>query len=389
MIRATSGGLAMREDGGRGRTGKFLKHGHGSCVEGGMIFRSEAGAWRWRGVIWLLLLAVAGEMRAAADVVTTRDTLVYKDGDRVQGTLVTRSEGLVVFKSDRFGELRVPADDAVVILAEKPPGVTIPVVAQGILPAAKAPATAAERADEERVRLWDRFSPGVLTAKVRNFFGPWHGRLAFSSEVVSDSAERNNFALEAQLRRKWEKDEVQLNARFDYAETNDVRTTDLVKAWGSWRREFNQKHFTQYRPTVEWNRAARRDGVPNDYVLLQQEIGIGYHLLTTASRKVRLGVSQNRFDLWNLAPAHAHTARGVQSAFEEVELKLPWQMGLTQRGVWYPVGGRHDGWENRIELNKKLTETLSTSVQHEIRRDNPDGSAQDYTRLKLLFGLDF
>ena len=50
---------------------------------------------------------------------------------------------------------------------------------------------------------------------------------------------------------------------------------------------------------------------------------------------------------------------------------------------------QNDGWENRVELNKKLTETLSTSVRHEIRRDNPDGSAQDYTRLKLLFGLDF
>jgi hypothetical protein len=32
---------------------------------------------------------------------------------------------------------------------------------------------------------------------------------------------------------------------------------------------------------------------------------------------------------------------------------------------------------------------LSTSVRHEIRRNNPDGTAQDFTRLKLLVGLDF
>jgi hypothetical protein len=75
--------------------------------------------------------------------------------------------------------------------------------------------------------------------------------------------------------------------------------------------------------------------------------------------------------------------------FEEVELTLPWRMSLSQRGVWYPVRNQPDAWENRIELNKKLTETLSTSLRHEIRRNNPDGSAQDYTRLKLLFGLDF
>ena len=64
-------------------------------------------------------------------------------------------------------------------------------------------------------------------------------------------------------------------------------------------------------------------------------------------------------------------------------------MGLVQRGVWYPVKDLPDGWENRVELNKKLTETLSTSVRHEMRRNNPDGSAQDYTRLKLLLGFDF
>jgi hypothetical protein len=129
--------------------------------------------------------------------------------------------------------------------------------------------------------------------------------------------------------------------------------------------------------------------VPNDYILLQQEIGVGYHLYTAPSGKVRLGVSQNLFDVWNSAPVEEHTSRGVPSAFEEIELKLPWQMGLTQRGVWYPVKEDDHGWENRIELNKKLTETLSTAIRHEIRRNNPDGSSQDYTRLKLLFGLDF
>jgi len=129
--------------------------------------------------------------------------------------------------------------------------------------------------------------------------------------------------------------------------------------------------------------------VPNDYVLLQQEIGVGFNVLGTPGRKLRTGVSANLFDLWNTAPKSDHSSRGVASMFEEVEWTLPWRMTLTQRGVWYPVRGQEDGWENRIELNKKLTETLSTSVRHEIRRNNPDGSAQDYTRMKLLFGFDF
>src|SRR5690606_10368656 len=99
--------------------GKYLKQEAWACVEGGMIWRiNPAGA---PGGWWVLLLAVLanlafGESDAGA---TTRDTLVYKDGDRVQGVLVTRQDDMIVFKSDRFGELRVPAADAVVILAEK------------------------------------------------------------------------------------------------------------------------------------------------------------------------------------------------------------------------------------------------------------------------------
>lgn len=326
---------------------------------------------------------------AAETPANTRDTLVFKDGDRIHGTLVRSGADEIVFRADRFGEVRVKITDAVVIPAQKAPE---PSPAEKIAPAAtpqaRAAAAAAE-AEEERVTIWDRFSPGVLTANVRRFFGPWSGRLAFSTEVISDVSEINNHSVEARLTRKWQRDEVQLNVRYDYAETNDVPTTDMVKAWGSYRHEFSKKWFAQYRPTAEWNHASRRQGVPNDYVLLQQELGVGFHVFTSATRTLRAGVSQNLFDIWNSAPTPDHTSRGVQSGFEELELKLPWRMGLTQRGVWYPVNGQKDGWENRFELNKKLTETLSTAVRHEIRRNNPDGSAQDYTRLKLLFGLDF
>lgn len=359
--------------------------------------------WRLAGIGLVLVFGCNVNVCAEADAAAnTRDTLVYKDGDRIHGSLVRKSAEEIVFRSDRFGELRVKAADAVVIpgVASPPkpdeakPAPTVAATAPQPQPSAEAEAKARAKAvkeeeEEERVTIWDRFSPGVLTANVRKFFGPWGGRLMFSTEVVSDVADRNNHSVEAKLSRKWKNDEVQMTARYDYAETNNVPTTDILRASGSWRHQFNKKWFAQYRPSAEWNHASRRQGVPNDYVLLQQEIGLGYNVFTSATRTVRTGVSQNLFDIWNSAPTPDHTSRGVQSVFEEVELKLPWRMGLTQRGVYYPVQGQKDGWENRIELNKKLTETLSTSVRHEIRRNNPDGSAQDYTRLKLMFGLDF
>ncbi len=350
---------------------------------------------------WVLLgVAVALRVGAAEGAAEAQDALVYKDGDRVQGRLVSREGGVIVFKSERFGELRVPAADAVVIVAEKTKAVAKPAGAAKAAPtedlakmetkpAAALVKVAADHDEEERVRRWDRFSPWVLTARVREFFGPWHGRLALSTETVTDSSERQTSAVDATLRRKWERDEVFVNARFDYSATDRVTTTDVVKATGSWRHDFTGRQFAHYRPSLEWNRANRKAGLPADYLLLQQEIGTGFTVLNTPGRKLRTGVSQNLFDLWNAQDLAQHNSRGVQSAFEEVEWALPWRMSLAQRGVWYPVGGQADGWENRVDLNKKLTETLSTSVRHEIRRNNPDGTAQDFTRLKLLVGLDF
>jgi len=349
-----------------------------------------------RVFIFLLILCAAGITGrpllhgAAEGTAQTRDTLVYKNGDRVHGSLLSSSDRVIVFKSERFGELRVAPRDAVVIPAEKPaakPAEPPPPIAT--IGKETAAVVAAERAEIERVSLWDRFSTGVLTARLREFFGPWNGRFAFSTDVVSDTADRSATSLETQLRRKWTKDELKFTLRLDHAKTNDVRTADVVKTTGSWRHECSKSYFAHYQPIAEWNRASKRQGVSNDYLLLQQELGVGYHVITSATRKIRLGISQNRFDIWNSAPAADHDSRSVQSVFEEIELKLPWRIGVTQRGVWYPVPDQRDGWENRIEVNKKLTETLSTAFRYEIRRHNPDGSAQDYTRTKLMIALDF
>ena len=353
----------------------------------------------------LLLAALAARPLRAADATADpdsdpRDALVYKDGDRLQGRLISQEGGRITFKSDRFGTLQVSTADAVVIKAEKPPrekAAARPPAkpppgapAAPAAPAGPAVAQAEDREDAEQISLWERFSPWILTAKVRNFFGPWHGRFAVSTELVDNSAQERNFAFDAHLQRKWKADEVQLNGHYDYSETDQITSTDLVKADGSWHHDFKRGRFMLYSPSVEWNRANVVNRVRNDYVLLHQEIGAGVAVLDKPGRKIRLGLSENLFDVWNDHVPPAHNTRAVESGFDEAELKLPWRMALTQRAVLYnPFHHGRLGWEDTAELDKKLTETLSVSIRHEIRRNNPDGSAQDYTRLKLLLGLDF
>jgi len=320
----------------------------------------------------------------------TRDTLVYKDGDRVQGRLIDKTDKIIVFDSDRFGVLRVLVGNAVVNKAE-PRNKSRSTIAPNT-PAAVALENeqAAERAEAERLSVLERFRLSVLTAKLGDFFGPWHGRFAFSLEQVSNTADQVNTGVEMTLLRKGKSDEVQLKGRYHFSQTNKLTTTDVIKADGLWRHDFPRKYFALYRPTVEWNRASFNNGVPNDYVQLQQEIGAGMNILSDARRKLRIGLSENLFDVWNTTPGGIHSSRTGESLFLEAELKLPWRMSLSERGVYYySFTSAKDGWENRIELSKKFTETLSTSIRHENRQYNPDGTTQDYSRLKLLFGLDF
>src|SRR6187402_493597 len=83
-----------------------------------MIFGSWAGWARWAGTAWVSVATCAG-LWAAQMTPNPRDTLAFKDGDRVQGVVIESTAEFIVFRTDRFGELRVPAKDAVVIKGEE------------------------------------------------------------------------------------------------------------------------------------------------------------------------------------------------------------------------------------------------------------------------------
>lgn len=319
----------------------------------------------------------------------TRDELVYNDGDHIRGKFVEKDGAIIVFKSERFGELHVAETDAKVVLAVPPaPGLpsTAPAVSSG-------PSAAAAMAAADADRLWvlSYLSPVALKHALQHMFGSWHGKFSFSTELFTDTATRNTVSTEATLQRTWTSDDVQLHARYDYSETAQVITTDILKTDGSWRHDLPHKLFAVYRPAVEWNRAyITTAGVPSDYLLLQQEIGGGVNIFAKPERQLRLGLSENIFNVWQTGDATPNKTRALESAFIETQWELPWRITVKDRGtLYYSVAlGDTQGWENHFEIDKKLTETFSVGVQHELRHSQ-DLSVQDYRLLRLLIGLDF
>jgi hypothetical protein len=328
------------------------------------------------------VLSPSADVKTAALEAAKLDVLVYNDGDRVRGHLVERSVDSWLFMSERFGVLRVPLADAHVVLST-------PEAAEAI---ARANAEAAQVRLEEaqNASFLARLSPAALAQDLKDFFGPWHGRFALSTQLRSASTDTTTTTLDAHLQRKWAKDDLQLNTRYDFAEANHVTTTDVIKGEAAWRHDFPDKLFSIYSPSVELNRASSYLGLPNDYFLLQQEFGVGVNIFAKPTRNVRLGLAENVFDVWQLTEPRIHEQNNAESMFLEADWQLPWRMKVTERGVWYHTfASGQNGFENKIELDKKLTETFIVGLRHETRQNNPDVRIQDYTLLKLLLGIDF
>lgn len=330
-------------------------------------------------------LAVAGWTAEASSAAPTsvHDELVYANGERVFGTFVHEEGEEIVFRSTRFGELRVNKTDAKVVVAEHP---AAEVAKAGN--ATAAPGLGEEEA-EEAWPFWYQLRPWHLTQYLKTVFGSWHGQLAMSTEVVSDASDHSAVALQGSLRRKWKRDEAKLNLRYDYTETDNLTTSDVLKGDATWNHSFGRRWYSVYHPTVEWNRAYKTSaGLMTEYVLLQQELGVGLKVYEGKRGKLSVGVSENIFDVWTTAPVPRHISHGQESAFADTEWKLPWQITLSDRGIVYYSSG-DPGWENRFQIDKKLTETFSVGVSHELRYNNPDVRVSDYSKLKVMLGLDF
>jgi hypothetical protein len=329
---------------------------------------------------WLHAAEPAVPAPAPARTEPAPDILVYTDGDQVRGRLISREGDTIVFHSLRFGDLRVPAAAAKVI----PAAVPAP-------PAAVAPAGAPkpEVSEGELTPLYGSVSLRRFTLALRDFFGAWHGRFAFSAEVVHDTDKRTSDVAEGTVERKWSHDDVQLGTRYEFGRVDQSTTTDVWKANGSWRHDWTQRLFSVYRPNLEWNRYYIDQGQRADYLLMHHELGAGVIVLEQGAQRLRLGLSENLFQVWTY-PLDKRSSHQVESAFAEAEFHLPWRITMTDRSVWYyAFATGKTGWENKFDVNKKFTETFSLGVRYEVRRKEPDVSVQNYSLLHLMLGLDF
>ncbi len=119
------------------------------------------GVWFWWAVSTVMILPVSG--------VWALDQLVTKDGEVLRGKLVSKTDGEIVFRSQTFGELRIPAYNVTLTedLQEGQPAAgkkNVPLTLNQTPPQIKASTSGGDgKAEEAResVREWLRLPDGM------------------------------------------------------------------------------------------------------------------------------------------------------------------------------------------------------------------------------------
>lgn len=322
-------------------------------------------ASRWRRRLACLGLLSVVLLHGGADAAGS--ILCCPNGDRIEGTVVERTSGTVVFQSKNFGRL---VCDASRVTIEPSAGESGTSASSAQMPATKDPATlqsSAGRAPDKKEKA------------------KWDGRAEFGFSHVDDNGQRDSLALDLAAHKKWTLDEVRLESHYEYKEDLGEKTA------AHWQHSLSSRYFSVYRVTDEWNQHAEYAGHPISYFLVQQGIGAGitFWEQVKAKRTARLGFAENIFQLWDSGPEGYRTKK-VESFFFETHLELPFDVQFNQRGVLYCAASNGKiGAENTLELRRKLTEKTSVGLKQEYRHDVPDVRVQNYANLRLFFGVDF
>jgi hypothetical protein len=269
--------------------------------------RRPITAWPPRLHAALLIATLLGPSAVRAD------WLIYEDGTRLPGRLVTEESDAWVFESPRFGTLRASRAEARVETettaspapVQNNPALSAPAPLVGVVEPLPLP-PAAEAKDAS----------------------PWSGRISLSLESISEATDRSAFFTTVRLDRRTRRDEASFFASYERRTDNDVLTTELIKSDLSYLRYFKGPWYVQYSPKVEYNLGFKTQDVSLPYVFLRQDLSGGLKVLDGRFGTLRLGTGPVRFDFW-LTDENLHEYLTGIGQFATGTLNLPLDVTAT------------------------------------------------------------
>jgi len=302
----------------------------------------------------LLLALFSGQ--AAAD---TPGWLRYADGNLLSGRLIEGGVQGGLFRSDRFGEVRFKAGEAVFAPSDMP-----------------------RDAD-------DKPTPAAAPAWAIAEWQPSDWSIGVSGYWKSDQGSvSKDIALDLDSTWKSPGNELKLNLSTDYKTVDKAVDNNEQTGGLRWLRDLRSPWF------VLGSVKARRstislDPLPTlDYLLLQGTAGLGLRKSWSAKDQTLVALGRDRIAV-DLLSLDRRVYTSATSFLLENKLQLSPRVSFGNTLFVYFWRDGSTGFDSLADLSYKLSEQLSVGLRHEYRRNAANLEIGSFSRFSLTTRLGF
>jgi putative salt-induced outer membrane protein YdiY len=203
------------------------------------------------------------------------DEVIFLNGDRLTGTIVSAAAGKLVLKTDAAGEVTIDlakvrtfSTDAPVVVRkvdETPPVTTrVGAGAEGQVQTEPAPGATAQPVPISQIAY---INPPVPA---------WHGSLALNGLFTSGNTETEQIGFTGDLRKRWEHDRLTFEGVYTYGRQKDPNTDDKITSADYGRISGKYDHFFTKKFYGYALVKAEHDGVADLEYRLSPSVGVGY-----------------------------------------------------------------------------------------------------------------
>ena len=208
-------------------------------------------------------------MAASCVWVVAADTIVFKSGSRLEGTVVRIVGNEITFNSDDVGEIKVAADKVASLSTTK--------------------ASTVQYNDKTTEEGVVNMKDGAYTVSGKSLdmgnvkaVNPeqeaWHGSVNFSGAVARGNTVSESATVLADANRRWEKDRLKANFGYYYQQTGTSKDTK-EKTEDRILLEAQEDHFWATKVYSYINGRYERDGINNLQYRYRLGTGLGYQWL--------------------------------------------------------------------------------------------------------------
>lgn len=328
-----------------------------------------------------LALAAAADEPAAPSAPVYE--MVFKNGDRLTGTVLKREKGKITFHSEVAGDLVVEATQ--VTLTEKPTKeAPASRLASAPPPAARPPSPppAAAAPAQPAIGWWWPWWVRRPFATLEPIVNRWTGKVEFGYGNQLTNIRTVTTDLRIQAERNVGPDDFQVKDTYLYGSSSGVPSTDQSEFDFQWRHNLDERLFYQMLTTYGWDKVR----LINDQI--EQTADLGYKFLATHTQTLNIGAGI--MGQYLNATGISERANYLGHVFEDYTYKISGRYTFTENasaqyspqrearfGVLLPNLGTavspealNYSYNFHATLQGKMTDHLSLNLHFDYSYDN-------------------